>query len=202
MSDMTDSSSVGKTTESAGYPAAGYGWYVIVILYLCYTFSFVDRAIITYLVEPIKADLLINDTYFSLLSGLSFVAFYAFMGIPVGRLADARSRRNLLLAGVTLWSTMTILCGQASTFWQLFFTRMGVGVGEACLYWPIVPVKSDCPALEQAFLGPGAVFRLRTRSLAHDAQAPVTRHACAEPGYDSLALRRVESRTTLEIEQE
>ena len=64
---------------------------------------------------------------------LSFVAFYAVMGIPVGRLADARSRRNLLLAGVALWSTMTILCGQASTFWELFFTRMGVGVGEACL---------------------------------------------------------------------
>jgi MFS family permease len=133
MSDIADSSSSVKTTESAAYPSAGYGWYVVVILYLCYTFSFVDRAIITYLVEPIKADLLINDTYFSLLSGLSFVAFYAFMGIPVGRLADARSRRNLLLAGVTLWSTMTILCGQASTFWQLFFARMGVGVGEACL---------------------------------------------------------------------
>jgi MFS family permease len=115
------------------YPRAGYGWYVVAILYLCYTFSFVDRSIITYLVEPIRADLLINDTYFSLLSGLSFVAFYAFLGIPVGRLADARSRRNLLLAGVALWSTMTILCGAADSFWELFVARMGVGVGEACL---------------------------------------------------------------------
>jgi len=126
----------GTVTTPAGeatYPSAGSGWYVVVILYLCYTFSFVDRAIIGYLVEPIKADLLINDTYFSLLSGLSFVAFYAFMGIPVGRLADAKSRRNLLLAGVALWSTMTVLCGQASSFWELFFARMGVGVGEACL---------------------------------------------------------------------
>jgi MFS family permease len=121
------------SADEAGYPSGGYGWYVVVILYLCYTFSFVDRSIITYLVAPIQSDLLINDTYFSLLSGLSFVAFYAFLGIPVGRLADARSRRNLLLGGVTLWSTMTVLCGQASTFWELFFARMGVGVGEACL---------------------------------------------------------------------
>ncbi len=133
MSDIADSPTAGKATDSPGYPAAGYGWYAVIILYLCYTFSFVDRAIITYLVEPIKAYLLINDTYFSLLSGLSFVAFYAFLGVPVGRLADARSRRNLLLVGVAVWSTMTVLCGQASTFWQLFFTRMGVGIGEACL---------------------------------------------------------------------
>jgi len=133
MSQKTDFTPHGPMTEASTYPKAGYAWYVVVILYLCYTFSFLDRAIITYLVEPIKAALLINDTYFSLLSGLSFVAFYAFMGIPVGRLADARSRRNLLLAGVALWSTMTILCGQASTYWELFFARMGVGVGEACL---------------------------------------------------------------------
>ena len=133
MSNIKDAPSAGKTSEAAGYPSAGYGWYVVAILYLCYTYSFVDRSIITYLVEPIKADLLINDTHFSLLSGLSFVAFYAFLGIPVGRLADARSRTRLLLAGVALWSTMTVLCGQASTYWELFFARMGVGVGEACL---------------------------------------------------------------------
>ena len=83
--------------DEAGYPSGKYGWYVVVILYLCYTFSFVDRSIITYLVGPIQSDLHINDTYFSLLSGLSFVAFYAFLGIPVGRLADAKSRRNLLV---------------------------------------------------------------------------------------------------------
>jgi len=41
--------------------------------------------------------------------------------------------RNLLLAGVTLWSTMTVLCGNASTFWELFFARMGVGVVKHAL---------------------------------------------------------------------
>ena len=61
------------------------------------------------------------------------MAFYAAMGIPLGRLADSRSRRNLLLAGVALWSCMTVLCGVASTYWELFFARISVGVGEACL---------------------------------------------------------------------
>ncbi len=133
MKDNSASASNGQVPRAPDYASAGYAWYVVVVLYFCYTFSFVDRSIITYLVEPIKADLRINDTYFSLLSGLSFIVFYAFCGIPVGRLADARSRRNLLLAGVAIWSAMTVLCGRASTFWELFFSRMGVGVGEACL---------------------------------------------------------------------
>ena len=157
MNNITEPSNEGKASLASedSYPSIGYSWYVVIILYLCYTFSFVDRSIIQYLVEPIKADLSINDTYFSLLSGLSFVAFYAFLGIPVGRLADSRSRRNLLLAGVTIWSLMTVLCGhtsglfativylpvqlmiwlfgQTSAYWELFFARMGVGIGEACL---------------------------------------------------------------------
>ncbi len=124
---------VSKAATEHPYPSSGYAWYVVIILYLTYTFSFVDRAIIAYLVAPIRNDLQINDFQFSLIQGLAFVAFNATMGIPLGRLADSRSRRNMLMIGVTLWSCMTVLCGQASTYWQLFFARMGVGVGEACL---------------------------------------------------------------------
>jgi MFS family permease len=117
----------------ASYPSSGYAWYVVTILYLTYTFSFVDRAIIAYLVGPIRADFAINDFQFSLIQGLAFSAFYTTIGLPLGRLADSRSRRGLIMVGVAIWSLMTIMCGKASTFWQLFFARMGVGVGEACL---------------------------------------------------------------------
>jgi MFS family permease len=122
-----------RPADNAAYPSAGYAWYVVVVLYLSYTFSFVDRAIILYLVSPIRADLQINDFQFSLIQGLAFTAFYATMGIPLGRMADSRSRRGLLAVGIALWSCMTILCGLASSYWELFFARMGVGVGEACL---------------------------------------------------------------------
>jgi MFS family permease len=115
------------------YPSAGYAWYVVVVLYLAYTFSFVDRAITTYLVGPIRAEFGINDFQFSLMQGMAFSLFFTVMGIPVGRLADSRSRRLLILCGVAVWSTMTILCGKADSYWELFFARMGVGVGEACL---------------------------------------------------------------------
>ena len=48
------------------------------------------------LVEPIKADLRISDTSISLLTGFSFTVFYVLVGLPVARLADRGSRRNVI----------------------------------------------------------------------------------------------------------
>jgi MFS family permease len=133
MRGIAESPEAGQAVKAPAYPSAKYAWYVVVVLYLSYTCSFVDRSIIGYLVGPIREDLLINDFQFSLIQGLAFTAFYATIGIPLGRLADSRSRRGLLAVGISLWSCMTILCGTASSYWGLFFARMGVGVGEACL---------------------------------------------------------------------
>lgn len=110
-----------------------YAWYVVAVLMLAYTLSFIDRQILSLLVGPIRADLGISDTGFSLLSGFAFALFYTLMGIPLGRYADNHSRRNLIIAGIIFWSMMTAACGLARQFWQLFFTRMCVGVGEAAL---------------------------------------------------------------------
>lgn len=110
-----------------------YRWYVVGILSLAYVFSFIDRIIMSLLVEPIRADLGITDTQVSLLSGLAFALFYTFFGIPVALLADRSRRRTLIAAGITFWCFMTAACGLAQNFWQLFAARMGVGAGEATL---------------------------------------------------------------------
>jgi MFS family permease len=119
--------------EPDDYPAPGYAWYVVGVLTLAYVFSFIDRQIISLLVEPIRRDLQISDTQISLLMGLSFALFYTFFGIPLGRLADTRSRRAIISVGIAFWSVMTAGCGLARNFWQLAVLRMGVGVGEATL---------------------------------------------------------------------
>jgi MFS family permease len=103
------------------------------VLTLAYVFSFIDRQILTLLVGPIKRDLKINDTQMSLLMGLSFAVFYTLFGIPLGRLADSRSRRALITSGIVVWSVMTAGCGVVQRYWQLAVMRMGVGVGEASL---------------------------------------------------------------------
>ena len=115
------------------YPATGYAWYVVIILYLAYTLSFVDRQIIAFLIDPIKQDFQITEVQFGLLHGLAFTLFYTIMGIPLGWLADRTNRRNLMTVGVGVWSLMTATCGVANNYLQLFLARIGVGVGEAAL---------------------------------------------------------------------
>src|SRR5210317_213929 len=115
MNDIPNSSNGGNVNVNPGYPKAGYAWYVVFILYLTYTLSFVDRAIINYLVEPIRADLLINDFQFSLIQGMAFTVTYSIMGIPLGRLADSKTRRGQLAAGIALWCGMTVLSGKADS---------------------------------------------------------------------------------------
>ncbi len=115
------------------YPPPGYAWYVVSVLTLAYIISFIDRQILSLMVGPIQKDLGIGDKQMGLLMGLTFAVFYTLFGIPLGRLADTRSRRVIISVGIAVWSLMTAGCGLARTFWQLAVMRMGVGVGEASL---------------------------------------------------------------------
>lgn len=110
-----------------------YPWYVVGILMLAQTSSFIDRMIMGLLVGPVRASFGISDTEYSLLAGLAFAVFYSVMGLPLARIADSKSRKRLIAVGITVWSAMTVLCGLAQGFWTLFLARVGVGVGEASL---------------------------------------------------------------------
>ena len=122
----------GSAPES-GFPHPAYAWYVLFVLFFAYVVSFLDRQILTLLVEPIKADLELTDTMLSLLHGFTFAIFYVLFGFPLGRMADRRKRTGLIIAGVALWSAMTAACGFARNAMMLFFARVGVAVGEATL---------------------------------------------------------------------
>lgn len=132
-SSHSDSSPAASRIGDEQYPSGGYAWYVVGVLTFVYVFSFVDRQILNLLVRPIRRDLGISDTQMSLLMGLSFAVFYTFFGLPLGRLADSKSRRTLIAAGFALWSVFTVGCGMARNFGQMLLMRMGVGVGEAAL---------------------------------------------------------------------
>ncbi len=115
------------------YAKPAYAWYVVVILFIAFTVSYIDRQIISLLVDPIKADLDISDTQIGLLQGFAFTVFYTFAGIPLGRLADKKNRKVIITIGMLLWSIMTAFCGLARSFTHLFIGRIGVGIGEASL---------------------------------------------------------------------
>ena len=131
------------TSPSDGWPRPAYAWYVVFVLTVAYTFSFVDRQILSLLVGPIRRDLGLSDTQIGLLQGLAFAVFYSLLGIPIARLADHHSRRGIIAAGVGAWSLMTVACGFARSYPALFAARMGVGVGEAALSPPAFSLLAD-----------------------------------------------------------
>ncbi len=122
-----------SNSGSDAAPGAGYAWWVVIALTSIYTLSFVDRTILGLLVPSIKRDLGVSDTEIGVLQGLAFSVFYTFMGLPLGRLADRLNRRNLIVAGILVWSLFTTLGSVAKSYLLLFLTRIGVGVGEASL---------------------------------------------------------------------
>lgn len=122
---------------------SSYQWYIVIICMVAYILSFVDRQILSLMIEPIKADLMLSDTQFSLLQGLAFSLFYAFMGVPIAALADKKSRVKIISVGIAFWSLATAACGLSKNFIQMFLARLSVGAGEAALSPAFYSIVAD-----------------------------------------------------------
>lgn len=107
--------------------------YACALCFVAFVLAYLDRQIISVMVETMRQDLALSDTGISLLHGFAFSVLFAVAGYPLGKLSDVSNRRNILVAGIVVWSVATMLCGLASDFWHLFASRVAVGIGEACL---------------------------------------------------------------------
>lgn len=129
--------------EERDYPPVGAASYALVLLFLAYVLSFIDRQILSLLVGPIRDQFGITDFQYSLLQGAAFALLYTFAGLPLGRLADRVSRKWVISGSVAFWSLATMACGAAKSFPQLFVARMAVGAGEAGLAPPAYSIITD-----------------------------------------------------------
>jgi sugar phosphate permease len=118
-------------TNSVAPASAGYRSWVLVMLFIVYAFNFLDRQIISILAIPIQEELGLSDRQLGALGGIAFAALYSTLGVPIAWLADRTSRVWIITVSLTVWSGFTALCGFAQNYWQLFLSRVGVGVGEA-----------------------------------------------------------------------
>ena len=116
---------------SAASPPARNANVVLGFLLLAYIFNFLDRQILGILAGPIIADLKLSDAEFGALGGIAFALLYSVLGVPLALIADKTSRSRVIAGSLAVWSGFTALCGTATSFGQLFFYRLGVGVGEA-----------------------------------------------------------------------
>jgi len=124
-------------------PRQTHNWYLVFVICCATILSYMDRGIVNVLVPDLKRSLALSEVQVSVIQGFSFSVSFALAGLLIGNLVDRFDRRWIIVFGIASWSLMTMLCGLAQTFWQLFAARAGVGIGEACLLPAAYSMVSD-----------------------------------------------------------
>ncbi len=110
----------------------------LVVLTLINLFNYLDRYILPFLGETLRASPLhISDTQFGIINS-GFIFVYIATAPFFGILGDTGSRTRLIAFGVAAWSVATVLGGFAWGFVSLLVARAAVGIGEAA-YGTISP---------------------------------------------------------------
>lgn len=128
-----------EATAGPGEPSAcadrnvRHPTYIVLLFFVCFAFSYLDRQIVSILVLPIKQSLALTDTQIGLLQGFSFTMCYATAGVFVARLVDRANRVKLIAVCIAIWAISTTLCGFASNFGELLVARAGTAIAEAAL---------------------------------------------------------------------
>jgi predicted MFS family arabinose efflux permease len=117
--------------ETAPTYSKAYLRWALFLFFLVSFFNYLDRFILSVLLEPIRLEFGLSDTQLGLLSGIAFAVFYTTLGLVIARWADLGNRRTIIALALAVWSLMTFACGLVVSFGQLFMARVGVGIGEA-----------------------------------------------------------------------
>jgi MFS family permease len=131
------------TDERTDYPPATRAWAMVGVFFLISAASVLDRGVLGLFVDQVRHDLSITDIQIGILQGFAFSLLYSLMGLPMGLITDRANRRNLIIAGVMIWSAATIMGGLAASFDHLFVARLLVGLGEAALGPAVISTIAD-----------------------------------------------------------
>jgi predicted MFS family arabinose efflux permease len=143
---VTDAeASIAVALEPDDSARARRAWPLVWMLMVVFAVNVVDRQMMTVLGNEISRDLGLTDAQLGLLGGLGFSAVYFVFSLPWGWVADRPrfSRLWVISSALTIWSTMTAVCGLAQTFGQLLLARTGVAAGEAGCTSPATALISE-----------------------------------------------------------
>jgi MFS family permease len=111
--------------DSPSYPR-----FLLIFLFFINLLNYIDRLIISGLLEPIRRDLQLSDAQLGAIA-LAFLIPYSFLPPMVGWIGDRARRTTLIALATGLWSIATGAAGLVTRFAQLVASRAVVGVGEA-----------------------------------------------------------------------
>ena len=108
-----------------------YAWLAVALLWVVACLNYLDRQVIFSLFPLIRSEMHLDDFQLGLLSTV-FLWVYGFASPFGGYLADRIGRKQILLLGLAIWTTVTLLTGYAQNFPQLLAARALMGLSEAC----------------------------------------------------------------------
>jgi MFS family permease len=127
----------GKSHPSVEPTTAGMGsyrWWLVGMLWLVCMFNYADRQAIFSVFPLLQKEMRLDDVQLGVV-GSAFMWVYA-AALPVaGLVGDRRSRKFLILGGLTCWSVVTILTAWSRKYEHLVLFRALEGLGEA-FYMP------------------------------------------------------------------
>jgi MFS family permease len=118
-------------------PTLGGPYFALAVLFAMNLLNYIDRYSFFAVGTQIQRDLKIEDRWYGVL-GASFMIVYTLVSPLMGWLGDRYNRRMLLAGGVGLWSFATVGTAFSNDFYQMFFWRALLGIGEAS-YGVIAP---------------------------------------------------------------
>jgi len=119
-----------EITKSEFTLSSGQRTSILIVCFLLYMINFMDKQVMSVVLEPMKQDLGLSDTQAGMLQTIFFLGM-AFFGIPVAFLVDRWSRRKALASMAIIWSIFTYVTGLGKGFYSIAIARFFVGVGEA-----------------------------------------------------------------------
>jgi len=142
--------------------ARGYARYVLLVMVGINFLNYMDRYVGAAASPLIQKEFGLSDTQVGFL-GSAFLLVYAVSALPFGFWADRGVRKNVIAAGVAIWSIATLFTGFARNFVQLFLSRAVLGIGEAGYYPAGTSLLSDYFPKEQrgrtmSIWGAGSTF--------------------------------------------
>ncbi|HRE81311.1 MAG TPA: MFS transporter [Opitutaceae bacterium] len=105
-------------------------WRVTWFLFFAAALNYADRAALSSVIIPLRAELGITDTQVGVMSML-FLWCYALASPFAGMWADRYSRSRIVLASLVAWSAVMFFTGFVQTAFALMAFRVALGVAES-----------------------------------------------------------------------
>ena len=110
-----------------------WAWMAVIVLWVVVMLNYFDRQLLAVLNTSITSGeqgIAMTQAQFGMVTS-AFLIVYAALSPVGGYLADRFSRKFIILCSLVVWSVVTWMTGQSSSYEELIFWRGAMGVSEA-----------------------------------------------------------------------